>query len=199
MLRAATRSLVALGLISAISITLSLLPLARGRSLPGRPDDSPRVQPARKSSIDNEPLGVEISLPKASYKPLEPIRVTLKLRNNSDQTIHLKIYTNRYADYDFDVADIGKDGKEQPNKTPKTYYYTKSIEHWLGLPSNGDLNIKPHETRVEELNVNMVSDMTALTRYSVKAVVPYWIRQFRVAEEKREASSDAIEVEVKSY
>jgi hypothetical protein len=61
------------------------------------------------------------------------------------------------------------------------------------------LNIKQHETRVEELNVNMVSDMTALTRYSVKAVVPYWIRQFRVAEEKREASSDAIEVEVKSY
>ncbi|MEJ7636682.1 MAG: hypothetical protein WKF75_01530 [Singulisphaera sp.] len=137
-------------------------------------------------------LFVELAVAKRTFRPLEPIEVTITITNRSRQILYLSTFKNFYQDVDFEVHDLNSN---KPLPVPRTRHHALAVEGAL-MRIFQDIHLKPGGHVKERLTVNLVSDMTMPSPYSVVVAVPYWIAQARDPKLRRVARSPALEVEV---
>jgi hypothetical protein len=130
--------------------------------------DTAICQTAQPQGALDEPLAVEIILPKNTFSPLEPIVATIKTTNTGKETLFLEPHISNYQIFDFEVDDISK---IKPKRVPRTNFH---FEHVM-IPGKIIKNVKeePGASFHTDMVVNLVSDMTASHPYSIVLAVPY--------------------------
>jgi hypothetical protein len=147
---------------------------------------------AEVAPADDPPLAVEIKLSKTTFAPLEPIVAAIKITNTSNDIVYLDSYYDYYKVMDFEVVDTEP---TVPKSVPRTYYHQQQVVS----PGQRvyDVKVKPGDSYGTSLVVNLVSDMTSTSHYSVVLVVPYWKSHGREKNERKIFRSEALKVEVK--
>lgn len=161
---------------------------------------SPASNRAASSSTpqnDKPKLDVVLKLTSrgTTYQPLDPLRAVVKLTNSSDQTVYIKDYNNKAMNFVFEVDDVSG---PVPRRTPNTFYYERQVDRLRKSSQYNNIVLKPGESAQTFITVNLMSDMTAPTTYSIVVGVPTWISPDRDPDQRQISKSSPIKVEIKA-
>lgn len=158
----------------------------------GAPTITDRHGPTVAVSNRGKPLlQVEMSFSKVTYRPLEPMKALILLKNVGNQAVYLPSYRNPYQNVAV-AADLLGPTQEH---APHTYYHEQYIAHAQGDSSLYTLRLEPGQVRRVVLVINQVVDLTATGQYSVTASVRYSMHANLDPKSTKEVSSSPIMVQ----